>query len=157
MYACVVAGTASDTPASPREQLWCISEIARSGAHESCSVPRSAPQPCPGMMKIVAAPPAELEPPVADAEADPQNAVPEDAGVGAAAPVEPVRPDRGPRTVEELAKQSVKSSQAGLEKAGEAVTGTAKKAGEQVEKAGSAVGTAAKKTWNCLTSLFSDC
>lgn len=48
-------------------------------------------------------------------------------------------PDAPPRTVEELAKKAAESSKEGL------------------EKAGTAVGDAAKKTWNCLTSLLSNC
>ena len=62
-----------------------------------------------------------------------------------------------PRTVEELAGQTVKSSKEGIEKAGEAIGGTAKKAGEHISNAGSAIGSAASKTWSCITSLFSSC
>ena len=73
-----------------------------------------------------------------------------------------------PKTVEEMASRSYKASKKGLSNAGKsiskgakvtgkAVSNTAKKAGTQIGKAGKAVGSAAKKTWNCLTSLFSDC
>lgn len=151
MYACVVGGTPPDAPADPREQLVCIAEIAKSGGHDSCSVPRSAPKPCPGVLRIVAAPPPGATPPAPDTAA-----APEAAGVPAGEPgpsagaeegePEPAKPAAPPRTVEEMAKRSVETSKEGLEKAG-----------EQVGKAGSAVGEAAKKTWNCLTSLFSDC
>ncbi len=147
MYACVVEGAAPDAPPDAREQLLCIAALAKSGNHESCSVPRSAPKPCPGILKIVALPEAGLPALPADAaRADPD---------GAAEGAEPA--PKAPRTVEELAKKTVETSQQGLETAGKAVTGTAKKAGEKVEEAGGAVGRAAKKTWDCMLSLFSDC
>lgn len=69
-------------------------------------------------------------------------------------PEEPVGP---PKTVEELAKRTAKSSKEGLEDAGDAVVGAAKKTGETIGEAGSAVGNAAKSTWRCLSTLFSDC
>lgn len=149
MYACVVAGTPADAPANAREQLVCISEIAKSGGHGSCSVPRSAPKPCPGVMKIVQAPaaapgePGAVGPAEGAAEVPPGTAAPAE---GEPAPETVVPPAAPPKTVEELAKKTVQSSKENLEKAG-----------ENVGKAGSAVGEAAKKTWHCITSLFSDC
>jgi hypothetical protein len=175
MYACVIDGVPKDAPSDPRMQLLCIQELARQGGHETCSVPRSAPQPCPGVMRAVAIPagqaPVKTLPVQTDAPASQQEAAP---GGDASTPAEPVgeprpaqEPDpsaaaavkksKEPRTVEELANQTVEASKKGLKKAGDAVTGTAEKAGEQVGNAGSAVGTAAKKTWNCLKSFFSDC
>lgn len=167
MYACVVQGAPADAPPDPREQLTCIAELARAGGHESCAVPRSAPKPCPGVLKIVAAPQGEPPPgPPLAPEQDAAGAEEEtgaegetsvERGVGAAAQAPHQKPAKEPETVEELAKETVKSSKEGVVKAGEAVTGAAKKAGEKVEQAGSAVGRAAKKTWDCLVSLFSDC
>ncbi len=161
MYACVVQGSLPDAPPDPREQLICIAELANSGGHDTCSVPRSAPKPCPGVLKIVAPSAQPLPaPPPAEADALPSDAIPADdaGGVGAANPNAPP-PDKpaAPRTVEELAKDTVETSKKGIENAGKAVTGTAKKAGEQVGKAGSSVGKAAKKTWDCVVSLFNDC
>jgi hypothetical protein len=165
MYACTIEGAPPDGPSDPRAQLFCIQELARQGGHETCSVPRSAPSPCPGVMRVVAAPglasPVAVVPP-----SEPQDP---SAGLPAAedaVPVEPAAAGKGvatapkpkePRTVEELASQTVDASKKGFKKAGDAVTGTAEKAGQGVEKAGSAVGTAAKKTWHCLTSFFSEC
>jgi hypothetical protein len=74
-----------------------------------------------------------------------------------AAPPAEVEPAKVPRTVEELAGQSFKSSQESLKQAGDAIGGTAKKAGEHIGNAGSAIGNAASQTWNCITSLFSHC
>jgi hypothetical protein len=156
----VIEGTSEKLGTDPREQLTCIKQLAEAGGHESCSVARSAPYPCPGLVRLVAKPQGELAPP-AEAVAEP-NQPPPEAG-------ETVEPKHAPpRTVEELAKDTVKSSQQGLQKAGEAVTGSAKSAGEQIGKAGSAVGegigkagssvgSAAKKTWDCLVSLFKNC
>lgn len=140
MYACVVAGTPADAPPDAREQLVCISEIAKSGGHGSCSVPRSAPKPCPGVTKIVQAPPALPS----DAAGAPGGTAATSPAAEAPVAEPPATPP--PKTVEELAKKTVQSSKENLEKAG-----------ESVGKAGSAVGEAAKKTWHCITSLFSDC
>jgi hypothetical protein len=99
-----------------------------------------------------------------DASADPIAVYTEDGGE----PVDVAKPAGPPKTVEELAKQSLKSSKENLDAAGSAVGNTAKsagqtvsnaakKTGEQIGKVGSAVGSAAKTTWKCLSSLFSDC
>lgn len=181
MYACAIDGVAKDAPSDPRMQLLCIQELARQGGHETCSVPRSAPQPCPGVMRAVAIPAGLAPVKILPVQTGPvqtgpvQTDAPEAAPGGDASPtgepaVEPgpeqqpdpsaepaVKKSKEPRTVEELANQTVEASKKGLKKAGDAVTGTAEKAGEQVGNAGSAVGTAAKKTWNCLKSFFSDC
>jgi type IV secretory pathway VirB10-like protein len=155
MYACAVSGEPRDAPENPRQQLFCIQELARQGGHETCSVPRSAPKPCPGTMRVVEVPPGGLPPaptlPV-DAPVDPVQPAPGEKQSGDMA-----TKSKEPRTVEEMANQTVEASKKGLKKAGEAVTGTAEKAGQGVEKAGSAVGNAAKKTWNCLKSFFGDC
>jgi hypothetical protein len=44
-----------------------------------------------------------------------------------------------------------------LEKATAAAKDQAAAAGETLEDAGDAVGSTAKKTWECLTSWFSEC
>lgn len=162
MYACTIEGAPNDAAADPRMQLLCIQELARQGGHETCSVPRSAPTPCPGVIKVVAVPdglaPVKTLPVTTEAEGAapaPDAAAPADQTVPKTTPA--AKPAKEPRTVEELANQTVEASKKGLKKAGDAVTGTAEKAGEGVQNAGSAVGNAAKKTWHCLKSLFSDC
>lgn len=148
-YACVVGGSAADAPADPREQLICIAELAKSGGHASCSVPRSAPKPCPGILKIVAAP-AGAGPTQPGGEgagaAEPSSPAAETAPADAGPDGATAEPEKAPRTVEEMAEKTVQSSKEGIAKAG-----------ENVGKAGSAVGNAAKKTWDCIVSLFSDC
>jgi hypothetical protein len=158
-YRCKIEGTPDGPGDDPRAQLLCIRQLAESGAHESCSVARSASYPCPGELKVIAGPVGEVVPPASAEPAgewapvpSPPAPPPADGNVQA----QPA-PGTPPKTVEELAGQTVNSSKDGLKKAGETISGTAEKAGEQIGSAGSAVGNAAKKTWNCLTSLFSDC
>ena len=161
MYRCVIANTPEGLGSNPREQLACITELAKSGNHETCTASKSAPVPCPGITQTVTAP-AEVTPKLSgEVPADASTATGEidpsavDTG-DAATEIEPAKP-QVPRTVEELAGQTVKSTKEGLKKAGEAVGDTASKAGEKIGTDGEAVGGAAKKTWNCITSFFSDC
>jgi hypothetical protein len=153
MYACAVAGDAADSPPNARNRLVCIKELAKAGGHSSCSVPSSAPNPCPGVWKVVAAPADEPQamPEPAGPAPDGTEPLPEDTKAA------PAQKPKVPSTVEELAKQTVQSSKEGLQQAGEAVSDTAEKAGDQVGKAGSAVSNAARKTWDCVKSFFSDC
>lgn len=167
MYRCVVEGTPEGAGTDSGTSLYCISEMASKGRHQSCSVARGAPFPCPGFTAVIAAP---KMPPMADAPppsaanvppADAPGAAPQPKDQPAAGREAEAAPEAAPapvpRTVEELAGQTVKSSKEGIEKAGEAIGGTAKKAGEQITNAGSAIGNAASKTWTCITSLFSSC
>jgi hypothetical protein len=162
MYRCVIAGTPDGPGKSDSSSLMCISEMAARGGHEKCAVSRGAPYPCPGLTASIKQPagmPAEQpaarapgnEPPRVEAPVSPEPVGPD--APAAAAPA----PAKVPRTVEELAKETVKSSKAGIDKAGEAIGGTAKKAGEQIGNAGSAIGSAAANTWTCISSFFSNC
>ena len=151
-YRCAIEGTPEGPGADPRSQLLCITTLANTGGHESCSVTRNSAGAnsglCPGTLKVVTAPAGDLPP--LPPGLDPNSA--------AASPAEP--PPAGgspPQTVEEFAGETVKSSKEGLQNAGKAISGTAEKTGESIGNAGSAVGNAAKKTWNCLKSLFSEC
>jgi hypothetical protein len=170
MYRCVIQGTPEGAGSDSSSSLYCISQMAAKGRHQSCSVARGAPFPCPGFTAEIAAP---STPPMADAPPPAAASTPQAPPVphNAPAPGEPPSAERAaepakpaedapapvPRTVEELAGQTVKSSKAGIEKAGEAIGGTAKKAGEHISNAGTAIGDAASKTWSCITSLFSSC
>jgi len=164
MYRCVIDGTEEGPGNNPSVSLYCISQMAKQGGHESCAVSRGAPFPCPGLTAIIkqtANLPTMAEPPPGVPPPHPSATAPHPAE-SAASPVpqpppEKQAPDKVPQTVEELANQTVKSSKQGLEKAGEAIGGTAKKAGEQIGNAGSAIGNAASQTWTCITSLFSSC
>lgn len=160
LYRCVIEGTPDGPGKDPTASLFCISEMATKGRHERCGVSRGAPFPCPGLTATVAH--RSTAPALPAPAAAPEHDAPPAGGEAAAPPPAETRPEAEkpapvPRTVEELAGQTVKSSKESLEKAGEAIGGTAKKAGEQIGNAGNAIGDAAKSTWNCLTSLFSSC
>jgi hypothetical protein len=178
-YRCQVGGVApTGRETDPRLQLLCISEIAKSGAHDSCSIDRKATsagagEACPGELRVIAAPigpPPGATPAAVDAPGlppgDPSLGPQGEPHIDPADPAAEAAPqkDKVPQTMEELAGQTVKNSKENLQKAGDAIGGTgnaiaggAKQAGEKIGDAGSAVGTAAKKTWNCLASLFNDC
>ncbi|MCC7253437.1 hypothetical protein [Hyphomicrobium sp.] len=159
MYRCVIGGTEEGPGKDSSVSLYCISQMAAKGGHERCAVSRGAPFPCPGLTAVVEQPrelPTLAAPP-SDTPAAPAAVETHEAKPAEPAPAPETQPARVPRTMEELAGDTVKSSQQGLKKAGEAIGGTAKKAGEQLGNAGSAIGTAASKTWTCITSLFSTC
>lgn len=143
MYRCAISGTASEPGSDPGQSLACIQQLATAGKHETCLVSKSAPFPCPGELRTIE---AQLAPPPPPPQAEGD----------AAKPTAPP-PNAVPRTVEELAKQTVEQTKTGIEKAGEAVSGTVDKAGEATGKAGSAIGNAMKKTWDCLSTLFTGC
>lgn len=123
-------------------EFLCISEIARTGGHQSCRVNTSYSGPCIGQSyeidlakglpeAIVVGKPAEAE------------------GKGAQpAPAVPTVPAKKgpPQTLEELAKDTVAKSKEQISAAD-----------QSVRKAGDKVGGAMQKTWECLTSLFSRC
>jgi type IV secretory pathway VirB10-like protein len=178
-YKCQVDGPPGSNNSDPRQQLLCISELAKLGGHDSCSINRKAADPnsgetCAGELKVLSAPASapQINPPAAtttDAPASSSHPIP---AAEAPRPLDPANPDtpaepgpdKVPQTMEELAGQTMKNSKENLKKAGDAIGGTgdaiaggAKKAGETIGEAGSSVGTAAKKTWNCLASLFNDC
>lgn len=163
LYRCVIDGTADGPGKDSSASLFCMAQMAARGRHETCAVSRGAPFPCPGLTAVVAQPPANqaASPAPPSPAAGPANTQAAPAVTHPAVPAEkqpdPDKPAAVPRTVEELAGQTVKSSKEGLEKAGEAIGGTAKKAGEQIGNAGSAIGNAASQTWTCITSLFSSC
>ena len=154
-YRCVV----TEQPGIHDEHapLRCISELAQSGGHASCSVGAATSGPCPSNLRTVTLP-ATPPPPAPVTEAPPPPSAPVMVPVPAGSPApespaaasggpQPAQPAEGPpKTVEEFAKKSGD----GLKKAGEAVTDTA-------QSAGNAVGNAAKKTWDCLSSFFGNC
>ena len=169
LYRCVIDGTPEGQGKDPRASIHCISQMAKQGNHERCGVSRGAPFPCPGLTALVQpqGKSQDIATPAGDhASPYPEPHSPSDTGRDfeietevPAAPAEAKAPSAAapPRTVEELAGQTVRSSKEGLEKAGKAIGGTAKKAGEVVGQTGSAIGEAASTTWNCITSLFTSC
>lgn len=52
-YRCAVEGQAA---ADPGARLLCITSLAKSGGHQSCTIDRKSAPPCPGELKVIAAP-----------------------------------------------------------------------------------------------------
>jgi hypothetical protein len=152
IYRCTIANEAGTAAPPSRGQLLCITELAKTGNHASCSVGRTAAEPCLGEPRTVmftSAAEAEL-PPIGGQQPGPAEPESPALADGEPPPADEAPADAPPQTVEELAKQTVEASGKGLKKAGEAVSDGAKSTGE-------AVGNAVSKTWKCMTSLFSDC
>lgn len=167
MYRCEIEGSPAGRGSDPKAQLRCITELAKRGGHESCLVSKSAPVPCPGLTVVLAPQEAgpsvgEAHPPIRDGGAGtpvteapvsgesaapetPEAATPAPGGAPAIAGA-PKNDPAAPKTVQELAGQTVEATKDSISKAGSAVTGTAEKAGN-----------AAKSTWKCISSFFSDC
>lgn len=162
-YRCV--SEAASSPTDARYQFLCITEIAKSGGHQSCSVSRNASGPCEGPERVVGLAPdyAAGTPPL---NASPSDVAPTPAGmtplppaVATQPPLQPAAtqapvpatpsgqtdiPKSEPETIEDMAKDASASTPLG-------------KVGKAVEDTGNTINSAAKKTWECLTSLFNDC
>ncbi|MGQ0457466.1 MAG: hypothetical protein ACT4OU_10430 [Hyphomicrobium sp.] len=158
-YACSV-----DTAALPsddsRLKLLCITELAKAGGHQSCTVSRAVTAPCPGEVKKLAAPGLDAAPHVAPPASSPAPANPP----SAVAPVENgeavttvPKTTPPPKTVQEAVEDGASGAGDALKKTGEGAADIAESAGGAMQKAGKAVGDAAKSTWKCLSTFFSDC
>jgi hypothetical protein len=177
-YACVVSGTSNAT-IDTVAKLYCITALAKSGAHESCSVDRTVTAPCPGERKELPVPAAldgqaTEDPPQTDTP--PGLAKPHE-GAAATTPEEPhmtVTPanpaeaphdqaagapqsEPPPKTVQEMVEKSAKTAGAGLSDTQKSAGDAAKSASTALGKAGAAVGGAAKSSWKCLSSFFTNC
>lgn len=132
-YRCIIGGEPSLAARTSRGQLLCITELAQSGSHASCSVGRTTPEPCEGELRTVMFPSTDpVAPPLAEAPpemAEPHGESP--APGGADIPPAPGAPSEEPPTVQDSADTS--------------------------QPSGNPIGNAVTKTWNCLSSLFSDC
>ena len=182
MYRCEIKGTPEGRGVNPKAQLYCITEIAKRGGHESCLVSKSAPVPCPGLMVLLDGPGdagatvGEAHPQIRDSgTGEPVAETPLPAGAQGGSEAAPATPEQGeakgspsiagapkndpaaPKTVEELAGKTVEATKDGISKAGSAVTGTAKKAGDAITGTAEKAGDAAKSTWKCISSFFSNC
>jgi len=118
-------------------QFICITELAREGGHEKCSVKRTGSDICVGQERTVSLKgsiQALSAPMDTEAEAEPGSVT------GAEQPVsdQPKKPEP-PKTVEELARRTASASK------------------EKLEKTGNTVGKAFKKGLGCIASLFQDC
>ena len=82
-YRCSIGGEPSIAAGASRGQLLCITELARTGGHASCSVGRNSAEPCEGEPRTVMfpetrrscrAPIVEVEPDVAPPQGEPPAA-----------------------------------------------------------------------------------
>jgi hypothetical protein len=141
-YHCIIGGNASVAARTSRGQMLCITQLAQSGGHASCSVSRTTAEPCDGQVKTVMFP--TDEPGTTPVE------MPEPPPAATAAPAPGASPAPAPQQAPGAGEGIAKDSDNGLKKAGDAVTST-------VEDTGKAIGHAASKTWKCLSSFFGDC
>ena len=167
-YACTYDGITAD-PGDSRLQLFCITELAKSGKHASCSVDRAQKSPCAGEPRKLATPggydlgTATVAEPPADTPADtvepaaktaPTPAAPK---TQAATETKVPKTEAPPKTVEEMVEKSAESASKAITQSNEKVGEAASATGSAFKAAGQAVGNAAKKTWTCITSLFGNC
>ena len=127
----------------------CITELAKAGRHESCRVTREFQGPCIGQARLLDI----------SKQSDQSAVVPETNAAGGsqnAQPREPAGP-QPPRTLEELARETVSKSKQQLGEADQKMKDAAQSAGNQIEKAGAVVGDAVKKSVGCLLTLFTKC
>ncbi len=121
-------------------QLACITELAREGGHEKCSVRRtSSDDICFGQerqISIIGSLDALAE--RAQTEAEVEGVPQALTGIEQPPPEQPKKAGP-PKTVEELAQRTASASK------------------EKLEKTGDSLGKAVKKGWGCLASLFQDC
>lgn len=167
VYRCVVAGAPESAPPDPRNQVQCIKQLAKQGSHARCSVERFSTNGCDGPERTISTTAAAV--PMV-----PANEVRSQAAASSASPhpdeelqnssgSEPAAAERAntgnepPRTVEELAKSTVETTKKSIDDVTGNVKSSTEKAGEQIESAGSTIKHAAQKSWNCLSSLFTDC
>ena len=126
----------------------CITELAKAGRHESCRVTREFAGPCIGQARLL-----DLS-----KQSDQSAVVPEAGSTSVPQPAaqQPAGP-QPPRTLEELARETVAKSKQQMTENDQKLKDAAKSAGNEIEKAGTAVGDAVKKTFGCLVTLFTKC
>lgn len=162
-YRCVIGGEASAAARSARAQFLCITELAKAGAHASCSAARGQNTPCPGETRTVMFSLADPgAPPPHDASAPQPKRPPPMTPAGAPAGGHDLAPVAVPPPEQQQTTAAPPPADTGS--AGEetppkqsAVEEFADKTGKAVNDTGKAVGHAVKKSWDCVTSLFGDC
>jgi hypothetical protein len=136
LYRCVIDGARPGGGQSL--QLLCITTMAKSGGHATCSVKGGTVFECNAPIKRVPWVASERLP-------QPGGAQVPAAPLATQSPV-PATPEEPPKTMVELAKR-----------ANEQTSEQMKKAGETVKSTGQAIGEATKKTWDCVISFFTHC
>jgi len=143
-------------------QYFCIKELAKEGAHQSCSVKRNGGDVCEGLEKTLVYGGTVPSRPVNSGVAG-ESSVDAD-GLADVGPPAVRTPDGGPaeagdsepKTLIELTDQAAEDTKKQLKKTGTAIGGAAKKTGDTVvgavKKTGATVGSAVKKTGKVVGS-----
>ena len=147
-YRCMTGDGREGQGTDQRAWLQCITQLARSGNHESCSIDKASTAPCLGVVKQIdlatidemprATEPAGLQQPRTQAQG--LSAKPAD-GEPAAMP-----PANNPQSSGEPATPGPANEPGFMEKSK-----------QNLENAGGAIGDAAKKSWECMSSMFKKC
>jgi hypothetical protein len=135
-YRCSIGGEPSIAAGASRGQLLCITELARTGGHASCSVGRNSGEPCEGEARTVMFPPS-TDPAAPVVEVHPE--LPPAEGAPPAAPVAPLAPAEAPPQPPQQQPAPPATPP------------------EEAQGSGNQLGNAMKKSWDCLSSLFSAC
>jgi|LNFM01.2.fsa_nt_gb hypothetical protein len=119
----------------------CMTELARLGSHQSCRVSTSYSGPCIGIAQELDL--AKLTPATTPS---PGQMAPDGKPLSSEAPLPQPAKTGPPKTLEELARNTVSKSKEQISAAD-----------ESMRKAGGAVEGTLKKSWDCVVSLFSRC
>lgn len=162
-YRCDIAG-APQGRAQTGAQIRCISEIAKSGPHQSCSISRNHSGPCEGELRTITletAAPSGITGP-ASAPSSQETAIPPDAiatppGTLIAPTLVPAPPPPDAPQQATLPPADEVPGEPVKDDSGNPIGDAARAAGQSIDNAGQAVGNAAKKSWDCVASLFRGC
>lgn len=154
-YRCVIEGASGGAPGDPRNQIACVKDLAKAGGHKRCSVERFSTDFCRGELRTIANSAAGLSAQPASGAAPatgPQPALSVPAGGSGAVPVDPDLMTAGPKQVESKPAEPTEPVTIS-----DLTADTAEAAKQSLDSAGAAIGNTAKKSWDCVTSIFSDC
>lgn len=153
--------------------LQCISQLAKLGGHESCSIDRTSVAPCQGEVRNVdsnsvqeSVAPRPLAPSAAPLPQVPSGAPPAQGNAKPAKPPGPPAAIAAVPTGEPMAQPPadkdggagpVDDTSPAKERDAAEDKGVLAQSKDGLDKAGSAIGDATKKSWKCMTSWFKDC
>jgi len=146
-------------------QFTCMQDIAQRYQHATCSVKQNQIGVCAGDVHMVTIPPREATPTAeaaapADAAAPAKASAPADdpvAGKGKVPATGPVTPSDAADDEPDRKSRSETGNEAEPKTMIELAKRTAKSTKEEIENSADKVSKAARSTWDCVTSLFTDC
>lgn len=146
-YRCMTGDGREGQGTDQRAWLQCITQLARSGNHESCSIDKASTAPCLGIVKqIDLATIDEPRPTEAAGPQQPRAQAPGQSAISADGEPAAQPPANNPLSSSEPAAPAPANE-----------PGIVEKSKQNLEKAGGAIGDAAKKSWECMSSLFKKC